>query len=166
MWRKQTELRDLSQPMSVRLRPVPYNGAPIEVVVCVNQRKSATSCGERGGGAIAAALERGLAVRGLDITLRRRNCLGPCLNGPNLCIFPGASWIAGAQPGDVPEILDLLGQLVKEQTAIATPVARAPNLAAGRRSNRRTHRLSAAGPSAPRERPRGRHPTPARRHDF
>ena len=124
MWRKQTEPRDLSRPMTVRPRPVPRNGAAVEVDVCVNTRKTHTSCGARGGGAIAKALERGLAKRGLAITLRRRNCLGPCLNGPNLCIFPSVTWIAGAHPGDVPEILDLIEQLVKERSATAAPAPR------------------------------------------
>jgi len=118
--------------MTIRLRPVPRSGAAIEVDVCVNKRKTYTSCGERGGGTIAETLERGLAKRGLDITLRRRNCLGPCLNGPNLCIFPSVTWIAGAHLGDVPEILDLLEQLLNEQSAPDVAAAKPPSTSSPR----------------------------------
>ena len=47
-----------------------------ELLICVNQRMSAVSCGGRDSEAIARALEIGIARRGLDIEVLRIHCFG------------------------------------------------------------------------------------------
>lgn len=57
---------------------------PEELLICVNQRLGAVSCGGRDSAAIANALETGIAARGLDIEVLRIHCFGRCESGPNL----------------------------------------------------------------------------------
>lgn len=57
---------------------------PEELLICVNQRLGAVSCGGRDSAAIAKALETGIAERGLDIEVLRIHCFGCCESGPNL----------------------------------------------------------------------------------
>ena len=57
---------------------------PEELLICVNQRLGAVSCGGRESEAIALALESGIAERGLDIEMLRIHCFGRCESRPNL----------------------------------------------------------------------------------
>ena len=89
---------------------------PVEVIACVNMRKHGRiCCGKRGSPKVVAALEKGLRKRKINATLGSTHCLGPCNSGPNIRIAPSNSWIFGARVKDVPDILDLVEQLVREQ---------------------------------------------------
>ena len=89
---------------------------PVEVIACVNVRTHGRiCCGKRGSPKVVAALEKGLRERKIDATLGRTHCLGPCNSGPNIRIAPSNSWIFGARVKDVPDILDLVERLVREQ---------------------------------------------------
>ncbi|HJM51454.1 MAG TPA: (2Fe-2S) ferredoxin domain-containing protein [Alphaproteobacteria bacterium] len=93
---------------------VPQNGEkPEAVVVCINRRlgADAVSCAGRGSEAVAAALEDGIAHRGLAAALVRLKCLGSCQHGPNVRFAPGGAWFSGVALDDVAEILDHLERL-------------------------------------------------------
>ena len=74
------------------------------VFVCTNTR----SCAPRGAAELAAALQRAIAsdaelVGAVAVT--PCGCLGPCLDGPNLVVYPDGEWLAGATEADVPDLL-------------------------------------------------------------
>lgn len=77
---------------------------------CVNFRAGnrVTSCGAKGSREMVAALEAGIASRGLSWQIEKVHCMGKCHLGPTMRILPNGSFITGAQEADVPRILDLL----------------------------------------------------------
>jgi (2Fe-2S) ferredoxin len=77
-----------------------------KLIVCVMQRHPPhASCGPSGGVALASMLEAAIAEKGLPISLERKNCLGSCLDGPNVRLFPdGKSWRRATQ-SDIPDML-------------------------------------------------------------
>ncbi len=104
--------RDLSQPMTVVLRPMPedFDGRAT-LTVCVNVRPEdgiSVSCGPRGGHRIATAVEREVAARGAAVEVATITCLGPCQNGPNVRLAPGNSWFHGVREKDVPELVKMV----------------------------------------------------------
>jgi (2Fe-2S) ferredoxin len=102
--------RDLNQPMTPVLRPLPAGAAgPPRLTVCVNRRPEngiSVSCGPRGGEAILAALKDEIARRGVAIDLSTIQCLGLCQKGPNIRLAPGNNWFHGVRPGDAVAIVD------------------------------------------------------------
>ena len=58
---------------------------------------------------MVAALEAGIASRGLSWQIEKVHCMGKCHLGPTMRILPNGSFIMGAQEADVSRILDLLG---------------------------------------------------------
>ena len=102
--------RDLSQPMVVKLRPMPevFTGAAT-LTVCVNVRPEngiSISCGPRGGADIADAIQAEIERRKLDIGIETIKCLGLCARGPNVRLAPGSSWFHGVRVSDVAELVD------------------------------------------------------------
>jgi (2Fe-2S) ferredoxin len=96
----------------IRAWPEGATGAAT-VTACINRRPvtaglAMPSCGARGSEEIAAALERGIAERGLDVRFATIRCLGLCDKGPNLRVAPSNSWFHGVALADVPQILDWL----------------------------------------------------------
>lgn len=110
--------RDLNQPMTAVLRPVPpdYRGS-FGVTICINERPPSglitVSCGPRGGFAIASAIESEIKQRGLVLRCATIKCLGLCEDGPNVRLTPSNSWFHGVRLSDVPEIIDTLERQVK-----------------------------------------------------
>ena len=107
--------RDLSQPMTALVRPMPESFAgAVGVTVCVNERPPTgivtVSCGPRGGFAIAAALEAELKRRGLAARFTTIKCLGLCEKGPNVRLTPSNSWFHGVHEADVPAIADIVAR--------------------------------------------------------
>ena len=88
---------------------------PQELLICVNQRLSHVSCGGRDSEAIAKALERGIAERGLDIEVLRIHCFGRRESGPNLRLI-GKSFHCRVRLGKVESLLD---ELEREATELA-----------------------------------------------
>ena len=80
---------------------------PIQLLVCVNRRLTAVSCGAQGSEQIAAALEQGISERGLAVRLVRIHCFGRCHKGPNLRIV-GKPFHDGVTLDDVADILNEL----------------------------------------------------------
>jgi (2Fe-2S) ferredoxin len=105
--------RDLSQALTVLLRPMPENfSGTIGVTVCVNERPPTgivtVSCGPRGGLAIAAAIEAELKRRGIAARFTTIKCLGLCEKGPNVRLTPSNSWFHGVHESDVAAIVDIV----------------------------------------------------------
>jgi (2Fe-2S) ferredoxin len=93
------------------LRPWPANvPGRASVTVCINERKESfvPSCGRRGSREMLAALEAGLAQRGLDVDLQTIACLGLCDKGPNVRVAPSGSLYHAVAPDDVPALIDSL----------------------------------------------------------
>jgi (2Fe-2S) ferredoxin len=105
--------RDLSQAMTVLLRPMPesFTGS-IGVTVCINERPPTgiitISCGPRGGFVIAEALEEELKRRGVKARFATIKCLGLCEKGPNVRLTPSNSWFHGVHDTDVAAIVDIV----------------------------------------------------------
>lgn len=92
------------------------------VFVCVNERPTGgkPSCAARGGRELLEALQHAVAARPElwgEVAVTGCACLGPCFQGPNLVVYPDATWYAGATAADAPELVD--SHLVAN-----TPVAR------------------------------------------
>ena len=105
--------------MRVVLRPLPadFDGL-VTVTVCVNRRENTgglamASCGARGSEAIAEAVERGLAERGLRARFATIKCLGLCEKGPNIRLAPSNSWFQQLTLADVPAVLDIIGKHIE-----------------------------------------------------
>jgi (2Fe-2S) ferredoxin len=81
-----------------------------KLIVCVMERHPPqSSCGSSGV-ALASMLEAAIAKSGLSVSLERKKCLGLCLEGPNVRLFPdGKSW-RRATPGDIPDMLAFLNK--------------------------------------------------------
>ena len=82
------------------------------IVICINRRFSADkpSCGARGAEELVDELELALAREGLDVALEQVQCLGDCVNGPNLRIAPGGKVFSAFQPEDIPLLIEALKQ--------------------------------------------------------
>jgi (2Fe-2S) ferredoxin len=78
--------------------------------VCVNRRPDGGkgSCAGRGSNDVAAALRAELAERPelwSEVAITESGCLGPCLFGPTLVVYPEGVWYAGVTVDDVAEIV-------------------------------------------------------------
>ena len=80
---------------------------PEELLICVNRRLGAVSCGGRESEAIARALEIGIAERGLDIEVLRIHCFGRCEAGPNLRLI-GKNFHHRVQLEQIDALLDAI----------------------------------------------------------
>ena len=76
------------------------------VLVCVNRRPDGGkgSCAARGSEAVLSALRTAVALEP-SIAVTETGCLGPCLDGPTLVVYPEAVWYAGVTVDDVREIV-------------------------------------------------------------
>ncbi len=72
--------------------------------VCTQQRAGGgkPACGNRGGPALVAAIERALATDPAVATVAVTGCacLGPCFDGPNAVMYPEGTWYAGLTVDD------------------------------------------------------------------
>lgn len=82
------------------------------IIVCVNQRlrHDTPSCAQRGGEAIADALEA--RIPGTGASLVRIKCFGRCADGPIVRIAPGGRFFTQASLDDVPDMLAALKPVV------------------------------------------------------
>lgn len=77
------------------------------LIICTNRRldSGSPSCAARGSEALADALQQQLSAKGLDVTIKRVECLGQCERGPNLRLAPGGPFYHGVTPEEVPDIV-------------------------------------------------------------
>lgn len=84
--------------------------APKRFVICVNRRfgSDRPACGSRGSGDLAEAIENGVALRGIDVTVERIVCFGMCRTGPNMRLVPGGDFHKNVGADQIDGILDML----------------------------------------------------------
>ena len=87
------------------------------VLVCTNRRDDGRSaCGQapQEGVEIRDALRQGVVERRLRPKARisQTGCLGVCVEGPNVMIYPQKLWFARVTLADVPAILDRIAEIV------------------------------------------------------
>ena len=93
--------------------PIPRDARePPALTCCINVRDHpmATSCGQRGGLLVAAAIERELDRRCLDIGFSVIRCHGRCSRGPAVKLSPGDTWFLGVQLEDVARLVEIAQQ--------------------------------------------------------
>jgi (2Fe-2S) ferredoxin len=78
--------------------------------VCTNERPAGgrPACAARGGAAILAALERGLAQQPAlwgRVHITATSCLGPCFDGPCMVVYPEGVWYAGLTAADADDLV-------------------------------------------------------------
>ncbi len=82
------------------------------VFVCTNRRPDGgrPACAGHGSEALVADLTRAVLARGLaaEVAVTPSGCLGPCFEGPNLIVYPEATWYQGVTAADVDAIVDHL----------------------------------------------------------
>lgn len=95
-------------------------------LVCITNRPPAlqASCGAHGSADLLARLQRELDRRrlteaGLSLATGT-TCLGLCEEGPNVVVYPDATWYRGVHVEDV-------GELVERHAQQGEPVARLVN---------------------------------------
>jgi len=95
------------------------------VFVCAQQRPAGHprgSCAERGASSLLPALVQSVMARNLlqKVSIVPTACLGPCMAGANLLVFPGAVMYSGVAVEDVEGIVEqhlLRGEPVAEKIA-------------------------------------------------
>lgn len=80
------------------------------VFVCTNKRPPGHpkgSCADRGCNELLLALNEEIDQRELFETVKvnSSNCLGPCLNGPTMVVYPEGTWYGGVKAKDVATIV-------------------------------------------------------------
>lgn len=81
------------------------------VFICSMQRPSGHprgSCGEHGADALTPAFAQAIMKRGIlqKVALTQTSCLGPCQEGANVLVYPGAVMYTKVQAADVEAIVD------------------------------------------------------------
>ncbi len=66
------------------------------------------SCGEHGADTLTPAFAQALMKRGMlqKIAITQTSCLGPCQDGANVLVYPGAVMYTRVQAQDVDAIVD------------------------------------------------------------
>ncbi len=82
------------------------------VFVCVNQRPPGhpqPSCGDRGSRDVLSAFMEKLQTDPelfMSTAVTPTGCLGPCMMGPTVVVYPDAVWYGNVKPQDVDEIVE------------------------------------------------------------
>lgn len=78
------------------------------IFVCTNDRKGERkSCADGNSAEVRSALKKEVNARGWKgkIRVSQSGCLGLCMKGPNVIIYPQKTWFSGVTPADTSEIL-------------------------------------------------------------
>ena len=92
------------------------------VFVCTNQRPEGHprgSCASRGGREVIMKFSELMDSQGLfgKVALTQSGCMGPCMDGSVVAVFPDNVWYKRVTPEDV-------GEIVKEHLMNGNPVER------------------------------------------
>ena len=76
------------------------------VFVCINERVGKQACGPDGGEAILQELRQHINQSGLvhKYNVSKVKCLGHCLEGPAIAIYPEGKILVKIKPEDITEI--------------------------------------------------------------
>ncbi len=78
--------------------------------VCTNSRppEAKPSCGTKNSPALYMKLMEEVEKRSLfgSIAVTATGCIGPCLDGPAIVVYPEGIWYAGVTEADIPEIAE------------------------------------------------------------
>lgn len=79
--------------------------------VCQNERPAGgrSSCTNRGGAEILSGLQLGLASHPelwSDVAVTPTGCLGPCLRGPTIVVYPEGVWYTSVTRADISELVE------------------------------------------------------------
>lgn len=86
--------------------------------VCTKSRNGEKkSCGDAGTPDLKATIKAEIKKRGWKSTVRVSDsgCLGVCSAGPNIMIYPQKIWLAAVSPGDLPEIIRIVEEIMKRE---------------------------------------------------
>jgi (2Fe-2S) ferredoxin len=78
------------------------------VFVCMQRKPPGMpSCGDKGSDQIFMKFQEALMTKGLfnKMAVTATGCLGPCMFGPNVVVYPDAIWYGNVTPADVEEIV-------------------------------------------------------------
>ena len=80
------------------------------VFVCTNQRDELMSCSDFDALNARAYLKKEIKRRGIDgegkVRVNQAGCLGRCLSGPVMVIYPEETWYTYVDESDLDDILD------------------------------------------------------------
>lgn len=86
------------------------------VLVCTNDREGRRkSCADGQTPELRRTLKKQANERGWKgrVRVSQCGCLGLCDDGPNVIIYPQKVWLAGVEPGDAPQILDKVEEILQ-----------------------------------------------------
>ncbi|NPA16300.1 (2Fe-2S) ferredoxin domain-containing protein [Persephonella sp.] len=79
------------------------------VFVCLQRKPPGMpSCGDKGSDQIFQKFQEELMMKNLfdKMAVTPTGCLGPCMMGPTVVVYPDAVWYGNVKPEDVPEIIE------------------------------------------------------------
>lgn len=82
---------------------MPFNK---HVFICVNKRADGTGCGTAGAESAFNATKETFADQKSHIRINSSGCLGHCVHGPVLVVYPEASWYSYFDNNDVIKIVN------------------------------------------------------------
>jgi (2Fe-2S) ferredoxin len=85
------------------------------IFVCTNDRKGKKkSCADGNGTQIRALLKKEAKNRGWTgrVRVSTSGCLGLCMKGPNVVLYPQKIWFSDVGEADVPTIIERVGELM------------------------------------------------------
>ncbi len=84
------------------------------IFICTNTVDDPRCCGQRGSEHLFFVMRRMARAAGLtDIAITRTGCMGRCMSGPSLVIYPDNIWYAPRNEADIGAIIH--DHLVKQQ---------------------------------------------------
>ncbi|MBF0381443.1 MAG: (2Fe-2S) ferredoxin domain-containing protein [Magnetococcales bacterium] len=88
----------------------------ISLITCIKERFTGKpSCAGRGSVELIDDIEKEIKNRGLPVVVERVHCLGECAKGPNMRIAPGGSFFYGMNRDKIPELMESLTELSKDE---------------------------------------------------
>ena len=79
------------------------------VFVCLQRKPPGMpSCGAAGSEVVFQKFQEELMMKNLfdKMILTPTGCMGPCMFGPTVVVYPDAVWYGNVKPEDVPEIVE------------------------------------------------------------
>ena len=89
---------------------MPANYYKYHVFVCTNQREQYSACGDHDTQSVRDYMKKEMAQRGMhgegQVRIGQAGCLGRCLSGPVMVVYPQGIWYTFVDREDVDEIIE------------------------------------------------------------